>query len=124
MHRQALTKIAILAATLAAVLPGAAFAAPISTARTGVSGGLTGTPPVTVTVANRITKVQGYSTGEPGAADDETCAGFAGQVNEALDNSNGAFKMGDDKEGMKWEGIAQGIQDYGMDNGCFFINPV
>jgi hypothetical protein len=68
--------------------------------------------------------VKGYSTGDPGSASDETCAGFAGQVNDAWAEATSAFGMDDDDAGVKWGGTAVAIQDYGMDNGCFFIDPL
>lgn len=68
--------------------------------------------------------VKGYSTGEPGSATDEACASFANDVNDAADHAYSQFQMGDDAAGVTWHGTAVAIQDYGMDNGCFFIDPI
>lgn len=79
----------------------------------------TGAPTVHV-----VALVKGYSTGEPGSASDETCAGLAKDVNDAFDHAGSELQMGDEAAGVKWHGIATAIQDFGLDQGCFFVDPI
>jgi hypothetical protein len=104
----------------------------ISTAKLTVSSGALGTIPVATIgggltsspKATAFTKVQSFSSGEPGSATDETCGGLASQENDALDHSSSEFDMGDDAAGVKWYGIASDIQDYALTQGCVVVSPI
>jgi hypothetical protein len=116
------SKLRIILTIVAAVAVGA-IAASGASAKPLVSSGQVVTSNGAPTV-HVVALVKGYSTGDPGSASDETCAGLAKDVNDAVDHSYNEFQMGNDAAGVKWHGIATTIQDFGMDNGCFFIDPI
>ena len=108
--------------TIATVAVGAIAASGASAQR------LVGSSPVVTSSGalsvHAVALVKGYSTGDPGSASDETCAGLAKDVNDAVDHSYSEFQMGDQAAGVKWHGTATAIQDFGLDQGCFFIDPI
>ena len=77
-----------------------AIAASGASAQPLVSSG----PAVTSTgapIVHVVALVKGYSTGEPGSASDETCAGLAKDVNDAFDHAGSELQMGDEAAGVK-----------------------
>jgi hypothetical protein len=93
-----------------------------ATRRAPGSGSVTLPNPVT-SGGKAVAMVQGGATGD-GPWNESQCEAIGNQVNEELDQSDADYDEGDTHGAQSHWYNAKNMQDYGEDNGCFFVDPI